>query len=203
MSATVDMDQVLVISSWGQKWLRYAWDRVVNGSDAQQFATRLITVMDSVDEEPVHYVQEDILTETRVQNHFQSGKVVEVKRENVERRSRKIRKGMRSRFAASLSKLAYNKFGERPMSEANILVTRKWLQKYLESDLYKDLRTVDKNIAIDRALFLSFIPTNSFRMMKLAVSTPAWEKRVENKNVFSFGRVFGFATIKRGEAVLK
>lgn len=105
-----------------------------------------------------------------------------------------LKKGNRSRFAASVAKLAYNKFGERPMSEANLLVTRKWLQKLLEDGDYKDLRTVDKNLAIDRALFLSFVPTNDFRKMKLAISTRAWEKRVDNAGVFGgvFGKVFGF-----------
>jgi hypothetical protein len=74
------------------------------------------------------------------------------------------------------------------MSEANILVTRKWIQKLLDEPKYKDLRVCDKNIAIDRALFLSFVPTNAFRVMKLAVETKAWKDRCANENVF--GKVF-------------
>ena len=77
------------------------------------------------------------------------------------------------------------------MTEANVLVTRRWLQKLLAEPEYKDLRTVDKNIAIDRALFLSFVPTNDFRKMKLAVATRAWQDRVDPRGLL--GGIFGKA----------
>jgi hypothetical protein len=62
----------------------------------------------------------------------------------------------------------------------------------LEEAEYKDLRTCDKNIAIDRALFLSFVPTNAFRQMKVAVQTRAWKNRVDVGGVF--GKVFCLMT---------
>jgi hypothetical protein len=190
----IEPEQVLVISSWGQKWLRYAWNRVVNGREADRFARDVIEVFDAVDDDPLTYAEEVEYTDIKTVSGFCDRQKVELSREVRKRRKRALKKGCRSKFAAAIAKLAYNKFGERPVSDANVLVTRKWLQKLLEEAEYKDLRTVDKNLAIDRALFLSFIPTNSFRKMKLAVSTRAWEQRVENSSVFGgvFGRVFGF-----------
>nr|UHS72396.1 MAG: hypothetical protein 1 [Tombusviridae sp.] len=78
------------------------------------------------------------------------------------------------------------------MSEANILVTRKWIQKYLAEPEFKDLRVVDKNLAIDRALFLSFVPTNDFRTMKIATASRAWQKRVDPRGLLGglFGKAF-------------
>jgi len=73
-----------------------------------------------------------------------------------------------------------------------VLVTRRWLQKLLDEPTYKDLRVVDKNIAIDRALFLSFVPTNDFRQMRLVTASRAWEKRVDPKGLLGglFGKAF-------------
>jgi hypothetical protein len=110
---------------------------------------------------------------------------VEVKSEKV----RKLRKKCRSKFSMSVGKIAYNKFGARPLSPANILVTRRWIQKYME-DNFKDLRTCDKNIAIDRALFLSFIPTLSFNQLSKLMDEPALSNRVNNDTRGLFGRIF-------------
>jgi hypothetical protein len=93
-----------------------------------------------------------------------------------------------------LAKQAYNKFGARPVSEANLLVTRKWLQKLVEES-FKDLRTCDKNIAIDRALFLSFVPTLSFNQMKTLIDTGVFQDRINNVQPSLFGRVF---SLKKG-----
>nr|UHS72142.1 MAG: hypothetical protein [Tombusviridae sp.] len=189
----MDVDQVLVISSWGQKWLKFAWNRLVYGDNANRFATKILGDLDAVDEDPMEYVEGVVYTKTKTINHFKDGELIQVHVGEVERKVKRLKKGNRSKFSAAVAKLAYNKFGERPMSEANVLVTRRWLQKLLEEPQYADLRTVDKNLAIDRALFLSFVPTNSFRAMKLATSTRAWESRVENGGVFGgvFGKVFG------------
>jgi hypothetical protein len=194
MATAVDPQQVLVISSWGQKWLRYAWDRLIHGSRAEQFAKGMVQVLDAIEDEPLAYAEEIVQIDEKVVHDFIGKTRFERSRQRREKRRLVLKKGNRSRFAASIAKLAYNKFGERPMSESNILVTRKWLQKLLEDGEYKDLRTVDKNLAIDRALFLSFVPTNDFRKMKLAISTRAWEQRVSNAGVFGgiFGKVFGF-----------
>jgi enoyl reductase-like protein len=105
----------------------------------------------------------------------------------------KLAKKQKSNFSAAVAKVAYNKFGERPMSPANILVTRKWLQKYLE-DQFKDLRTCDKNIAIDRALFLSFVPTKDFLNMRVLMETKEMQKRTSDS---TWGKIF---QLRRGDA---
>lgn len=181
----MDSEQVIVLSKWGVKWLKFAWNIAVHGTKREQIATNILRELDSVEQDPECYVDAHVYTSTHVvSNSVDGSRVVG----SVERRKKVLRKGRRSAFAASVAQLAYNKFGERPMSEANVLVTRKWIQKLLEDKKYEDLRTCDKNLTIDRALFLSFVPTNSFRAMKLAVQTNAWKDRCDENTVF--GKVF-------------
>lgn len=51
---------------------------------------------------------------------------------------------------------AYRQFGARPKSEANVLITRKFMRDLLAE--FKDLRTKDCCVIIDAALSLSFLP---------------------------------------------
>lgn len=185
MAMSVDSEQVVVLTKWGVKWLRFAWDLAVNGNKKEQVTKAMIKQLDAVEEDPECFVDAHVYTSTHVIHNSVDGAVTVGE---VQRRKKVLRKGKRTAFAASVAQIAYNKFGERPMSEANILVTRKWLQKYLDSPEYKDLRTCDKNLAIDRALFLSFVPTDSFRAMKLATTTNAWKDRCDANTVF--GKVF-------------
>jgi hypothetical protein len=103
--------------------------------------------------------------------------------------TKRIRKGKRSSFAMSLAKLAYLKFGQRPINSANELVTRKWLVKQLDQEKYVDMRTTDKALAIDRAIFLSFIPTIAYNNMKLISKSKTVVDRVDGA-ITSFGRIF-------------
>lgn len=181
----MDSEQVIVLTKWGAKWLKFAWDVAVQGGRRERVARSVLHQLDTVEQDPESYVDAHVYTSTHVINNSVEGKK-EVG--TVVRTKKVLRKGKRSAFAASIAQLAYNKFGERPMSEANVLVTRKWIQKLLEEKKYADLRTCDKNLAIDRALFLSFVPTNSFRAMKMAVATNAWKDRCDASTVF--GKVF-------------
>jgi len=191
---SVDSEQVIVVTKWGVKWLKFAWDVVLHGSKREQVANGILHQLDNVEQDPECYIDAHVYTSTHVVSNSVDGtRTAGV----VERRKKVLRKGRRSLFAASIAQLAYNKFGERPMSEANVLVTRKWIQKLLEDEKYKDLRTCDKNLSIDRALFLSFVPTNSFRAMKLAVQTNAWKDRCDENTVF--GRVFRLAGLTAPE----
>jgi hypothetical protein len=126
---------------------------------------------------------------------------VVTKDEVVQTVKRKLKKGCRSKFACAISKLAYNKFGERPMSEANSLITRKWIQKLLEEPLYRNLRVCDKNIAIDRALFLSFVPTKAFQEMKMMSMSRPWEARMKTSNAYGgfWSKVCFIACLPSGE----
>lgn len=178
-------EQVLVLTRWGVKWIKFAWKCLVDDSKAETFAKKILAEFDSVNEDPVDYIDAHVYESTHTVTNSVSG-TQEVGR--ITRKKKVLQKGRRSLFAASVAKLAYNKFGERPMSEANILVTRKWIQKLLEEPEYKDLRTSDKNLAIDRALFLSFVKTQSFRAMRLALATNAWEQRNSDEGVF--GKAF-------------
>jgi hypothetical protein len=181
----VDGEQVIVLTKWGVKWLKFAWNIAVNGSHSDIVAAKLIHELDTVDKDPEAYVDAHVYTSRHtIFNKVEGEKLVG----EVVRKKKVLRKGQRSSFAAAVAQLAYNKFGERPMSEANIMVTRKWIQKLLEDKKYSDLRTCDKNLTIDRALFLSFVPTQSYRMMKLAVASSTWKDRCDDNTVF--GKVF-------------
>lgn len=216
--STLPAEQVLVLTRWTQKWLKFSWDIVINGGQTEQLAKRVLHHLDILEDEPSLYV-EDVLDErvkTVVTRRFKAEKgsaknstlnegknttsetsasveeemkyEEDVVRTVTSRKvSQKLMKGKRSCFAAAVAKKAYNKFGERVMSPANIMVTRKWIQKYLE-DSFKDLRTCDKNLAIDRALFLSFVPTKDFLKMKILLDTSAAQQRMEGGNLF--GRIF-------------
>jgi hypothetical protein len=187
-SATVD--QYVVLTKWGVKWLKFAWNYAVEGGPANKFAKVALAELDKCAEDPADYIDGLVYENKKSVFHGRGSTPIAVG--VVEKRKYMIRKGNRSKFSSSLAKLAYNKFGNRGMTEANLLVTRKWLQKYLDEQSYKDLRTCDKNIAIDRALFLSFVPTTDFQKMYLATTTKSWVDRLNADNVF--GRIFRFAS---------
>nr|WRQ65356.1 tombus P33-like protein [Tolivirales sp.] len=182
---SVDAQQILVLTKWGGRWLKHAWGLMVEGGARNQVAASLLAKLDAEKGDPEQYVDAHVYESTHTVHNAVSGTKT---MGTVQRTKAVLQKGRRSNFAACIAQIAYNKFGERKMSEANILVTRKWIQKLLDEPKYKDLRMCDKNLAIDRALFLSFVPTNAFRQMKLAIETPAWKDRCANENVF--GKVF-------------
>lgn len=174
-----------VITKWGMEWLR----RTLFGDvSVEQVAVDAIRALDVEANDPLDYVETH--THTFTKSVVVQGKVVGL--ESVDKVKKVLKKGKRTNFAACIAHLAYNKFGARPMSEANVLVTRKWIQKLLAEPEYKDLRTCDKNLAIDRALFLSFVPTNEFRTMKVATASRAWQKRVDPNGLLGglFGKAF-------------
>lgn len=179
------MPPVCVITKWGVEWLKRA---LFGDISVKKFTKQLIHDLDVEDKDPSEYLEVHSYTREHVVR--QDGKIVKIEKDV--RTKSVITKGKRSRFASSIAHQAYNKFGARAMTEANVLVTRRWIQKLLAEPQYGDLRTVDKNIAIDRALFLSFIPTNDFRQMKLAVADRAWQDRVDPKAMLGglFGKAF-------------
>jgi hypothetical protein len=174
-----------VILKWGVEWMRRA---LFGDIRVESFTADLVRSLDVESNDPLDYVE----THTYVNEHVVVVQGEQQKVERIERTKKVLRKGKRSNFAACIAHEAYNKFGARPMTEANVLVTRRWLQKLLSEPKYKDLRMVDRNIAIDRALFLSFVPSNEFRQMKIAVASRAWQKRVDPKGLLGglFGKAF-------------
>lgn len=199
------VDRAVILTVWGARWLKHTWGYVHDGCEAGVFAKVALKQMDDVEENPDAYLEQHTYQHSHLVEKFEGeGDNVRqvVKSEVVEKIKTKIRKGSRSKFAASIAMLAYNKFGERPTSEANMLITRKWIQKLLDDSKYKDLRLCDKNNAIDRALFLSFVPTKDFQRMKMAIATKPWEARMRADGVFGgfWGKVFGIARGPSGDS---
>jgi hypothetical protein len=171
-----------VITKWGFEWIRRA---LFGDVSVDKFTVDALKTLELEEANPESF----LLEHTYTNSHAIEAEGEEATIETITRVKKTVRKGQRTRFASALAKEAYFKFGARPMTEANVLVTRRWLQKLLAEPKYKDLRTCDRIVALDRALFLSFVPTDEFRMMKLATSTRAWEKRTDPKGLL--GGLFG------------
>jgi hypothetical protein len=187
---TTDTEQVVVLSKWAFKWLKFAYDKVVVGSDVHQCANKLLQELDACVDDPLDHVEKHEATFTKTVEDKDGKKTVV----NQVRSSTKLKKGNRSKFAMSLAKEAYLKFGARPLNDANVLVTRKWLTKFLESDQYKDLRTADRVLAIDRAIFMSFVPTMVYNNMKVVMEDNAMVGRL-NGSTTSFGKIFSLGGV--------
>jgi len=198
-------DPVIVMTHWGANWLGRAWKLWRNGGPAGLYATNILAKLDEIEGEPEEYVETHTKEEIKtiiVPRKDENGKFVsdEVVRQVRVKIVKKLKKGHRSSFAAAVAKQAYNKFGERTYSEANVLVTRRWLQKYFDDVKFTDLRTVDKNNAIDRALFLSFVPTRDFQQARIAMATKQWQARVAASGSFKgfWTTVFGVGIVEPG-----
>jgi hypothetical protein len=188
--AEIVNDPIIELRKFGQTWLKKAlvelWEHLTQGPSVERLANAVVREFDVVEEEPEAYVQ--VTTQTLDTTVTVFGKVVKQEKK-VTPRTRLV-KGCRTKFSCSIAKQVYTKFGNRPMSEANMLVTRKYLVKLLEDPKYCNLRTVDKNVAIDRALFLSFVPTKEFLQMKLVFETNAVRDRMSSEKETLFGRIF-------------
>jgi hypothetical protein len=173
LDATKDLDILpdhccVEITRYCVKWLTYTlgFNRKCE-NPKEEIARRAVELLDATSEDAREYVKtiEDTHQEIVVKNG------ASVVTERKKKRKQRLRKGNRTNFACSIAKMAYNKFGARPMSQANMLVTRRWLQKLLDSEEYSDLRVADKNTAIDRALFLSFVTSKEYQEMAVLFDT--------------------------------
>jgi hypothetical protein len=88
----------------------------------------------------------------------------------------KPRRRCRRRVAASYALQAYLKFGDRPKSSANVLVTRKYISDLLTEKQHLRLR--DKVEIMDLAVFLSFVPTKMKLECDAMMNTTAYAERV-------------------------
>jgi len=89
--------------------------------------------------------------------------------------SKQSRRGMAFEVAAK----AYFQFGHRSESEANELITRKFMRDALAD--YKDLRAKDASAIIDMALPLSFLPSQQRILMNGLKKTTAWRSRQDDR----------------------
>lgn len=79
----------------------------------------------------------------------------------------------------ALADKAYFQFGHRPVTDANKLITRKYMRDLLTG--LKDLRTKDANIIIDGALLLSFLPSAVLRRMTEISRTRTYVERAQER----------------------
>jgi hypothetical protein len=83
---------------------------------------------------------------------------------------------MRVNLSQVLADEAYLQFGRRARSQANDLVTRKWMRDFLHE--YKGLRAKDASRVIELALSLSYLPPEEFWEIRAAEQTYAYGRRV-------------------------
>ncbi len=105
---------------------------------------------------------------------------------------RRRRKGM----AFALAEEAYYQFGHRDRSEANLLVTRKFMRDMLKE--HRDLRARDASDLIDRALYLSFLPSYTLREMNVLSDTHEFAVRNSNSSSWFHKWWRGFHATPRG-----
>lgn len=67
----------------------------------------------------------------------------------------------RKPFTKRLAREAYHHFGPRKLNDANRIVTRKWMVRWVEENT-NTMRIADKISVVDGALFLSFIPSDIY-----------------------------------------
>jgi hypothetical protein len=175
-------EQSLILTKWAGRWIKYAFNVMVHGTPCEQVGKQLLRVIEDSTDEAADLVEVHEVTLEKTVTTTQGGTTTVIKNTKV---AHKLKKGKRSAFSVALAKRAYVKFGARPVSEANVLVTRKWIHKLME-DEFKDLRTCDKAIAIDRATFLSFVPTMSWNNTKFVMeNSTSVKNRVKGDSVFS------------------
>lgn len=200
---------VLALTLWGAKWLKFGFNMVVGNTPEAQFAKGLLTAFDACNVAPEALlvlrstslmIQEETCvavgaTELPIENDSGRELFLGTNGDPMERITRtahhaikktvRIKKGHRTTFAMTVAKRAYVKFGARPLTEANVMVTRKWIVKLI-ADEYKDLRVCDQALVIDRATFLSFIPTMAWNNYKFVFhGKNAVTDRVAGENLFS------------------
>ena len=209
-----DQVAVLNLSKWGWKWLNFGFRTIIGDTNERRSARKMLGAFDACTMEPSECLEynpvkregdvvhaRDLLLEvtgageqpavevvTRVQQHS----LVEIDENGPkiifdnQKTTKRIKRGRRTKFALALAKKAYVKFGAREVSQANILVVRKWIGKMLEEPEFKDLRTCDKAIALDRATFLSFIPTMAWNNCKFVFhGDNAITARIGGESLFS------------------
>lgn len=97
----------------------------------------------------------------------------------------RVRAHRLKKMAFSVANDAYFQFGYREASEANKLITRKFMRDALSG--LKDLRRSDANQVIDMALPLSFLPSRTMKDMAIIVNTDTFLDRQSLESVGWWG----------------
>lgn len=104
-----------------------------------------VEILSATDDRPTAEEEDGTAQPYSTRSSFRSGKLG--------------RRRVRDVLAAAFSLVAYFQFGPRTRSQANYLVTRKYLRDYMREHKPADLRFVDMGPIIDVAVHLSFYPT--------------------------------------------
>jgi hypothetical protein len=92
------------------------------------------------------------------------------------RMGKSVRSRVRQIGANAVALHAYLKFGKRPKTDANVMITRKFVSDLLMDRT--DLRLRDKVELMDRAVFLSFVPSNTILENAAMERSDAYAERV-------------------------
>jgi len=159
----VEENAFVAITVFCQTWLCKAFG--LSKRESTQADILRETICAAVEEAHVDandYVEEHI--DTSVKNTYNNGEVTQIVT-RVRKTSRLV-KGNRSKFAGSLAQRIKVKFGTLKYTEANRIMVHRWLSKIVEEE-FKDLRTVDKVLALERATFMAFIVSEDYARFKV------------------------------------
>nr|UUW21091.1 MAG: hypothetical protein [Leptochloa chinensis tombus-like virus 1] len=163
LDAEKDLDIVeenlfVSITVFCQTWLQKTFG--VSKADSRRADVLREVITSAVEEahdDPKDYVEEHVTTS--VKTTYDRGEVTnEVVRS---RTTQRLVKGNRSKFAGSLAQRVKVKFGNLRYNEANRIMVHRWLSKLVEEE-FKDLRTADKILALERATFMAFVMSEDF-----------------------------------------
>ena len=154
----VEENPFVTVTAFCQKWLSKVFG--VKKSmlhDKENLRHVICDAVENACERAEDYTEEHI--ETRKKVSYVNGQAVE--RVVSRKKSTRIVKGNRSKFAGSLAQRVKVKFGNLKYVEANRIMVHRWLSKVVEEE-FKDLRTCDKVLALERATFMSFVVSEDF-----------------------------------------
>ncbi len=170
----VEENLFVSITVFCQKWIQRAFRVKREDCLKADVIKDVIThAVEAAHEDPQDYVEENT-TET-VRQTFENG---ETKSEVVRKRTTKrLVKGNRSKFAGSLAQRVKVKFGTMRYTEANRIMVHRWLSKLVE-DEFKDLRTCDKVLALERATFMAFVVSEDFARFQVLFESEPMKDRL-------------------------
>ena len=170
----IEENPFVAITVFCQTWLRKAFG--LSKRECTQAEVLRHTILAAVEEahpDPCDYTETHLDTTTKVT--FDAGEpVVRLVRR---RQSMRLVKGNRSKFAGALAQRVKVKFGTMKYTEANRLVVHRWLSGLVEEE-FKDLRTCDKVLALERATFMAFVVSEDFLRYKVLFESEPMKDRL-------------------------
>nr|UHS72380.1 MAG: hypothetical protein [Tombusviridae sp.] len=165
---------VVHITKFCQTWFRKAF-RLPQEDTTKVEVLRetVLMAMEEAHEDPRDYVETHLSQATKT-TYYKGLSKTEVLRT---RTSERLVKGYRSKFAASLAQEVKLKFSTLKYTEANRLMVARWLSNHIAEN-FKDLRTVDKVLAMERATFMAFLVSDDFARFKVLFETEPIKDRL-------------------------